>query len=512
MRLASLLLLASVVASPALAADPIKIDSGLVAGVAAPGDTHRIYKGIPFAAPPTGERRWKAPQPVQAWSDVLQAVQYPPMCMQNLRYHNSIFYQGEEAMAEDCLYLNVWTPAKAATDKLPVMVFVYGGGFRVGSSAMPTYRGDGLARKGAVVVTFNYRVGVLGFLAHPELTKEAKSSGNYALMDMIAALEWVKRNIAAFGGDPGRVTIFGQSAGAVAESYLMASPRAKGLFHRVIGESLAGFNGSGGKMSDLDKAEQAGAAFAKAVNATSLAELRNKPADELIRAPWNVAGIVDGNILPDDVDTIFAKQRHNDVPLLVGSNSDEGTPYPQADTAARFVEQARTRYGDDAGDFLKLYPARSDAEAKESGYASMRDGQFAWQVWKWARMQTALGNAPAYLYYFGRRPPFPAESVYRENPGPKLGAHHGAEIVYAANNLDASKLPWTDWDRKLADAMSSYWVNFAATGDPNGSGLTPWPKFDTRSERVMHFGDKIEVGGVANKPGLEFFDAFYGKW
>jgi para-nitrobenzyl esterase len=501
------------------AADPVRIDGGLVSGVATPDKKITAFKGIPFAAPPTGELRWRAPQPVVPWKGTLVADRFAPACMQALFNADVLLeHPGPEmATSEDCLYLNLWTPAKAPGARLPVMVWMYGGGNRAGAGSQPAYAGEMLARKGVIVVTFNYRLGALGFLAHPELTKESGhgASGNYALMDDIAVLEWVKKNVASFGGDPSRVTIFGESAGGGHVSDLMGSPRAKGLFQRAIGESIAGFNGAQGPMRTLAQAEQAGVKFAEAQGAASIAALRKKPADELARAP-GFGPIVDGWVLPEDLDTVFAAGKQNDVPLLVGSNANEGTPYGQIESADKFIAQAKSRYGDKADDFLKLYPAGNDAEAKESGFASMRDSVFGYQMWTWAKLQAKTGKSPVYYYYFSRTPAFPPDSHfitlgappgYHElDPPEKYGAYHSSEVIYAFDNLATRKWPWQKQDRVLADAMSSYWTNFAKTGNPNGGKLPRWPAFDGKNgNEVMHLGDTIAVGPVEHQAGLDFF-------
>jgi para-nitrobenzyl esterase len=511
-------MLALAVAPRLAAAETVKVDGGMVSGVATPDHKITSYKGIPFAAAPVGDLRWRAPQPVVPWKATLVADRFGPACMQALFNADVILeHPGPEmATSEDCLTLNLWTPAKTAAAKLPVMVWFYGGGNRAGAGSQTAYAGEMLARKGVIVVTFNYRLGALGFLAHPELTRESGhgASGNYALLDDLAVLEWVKKNIARFGGDPAKVTIFGESAGGGHVSYLMGSPRAKGLFRAAIGESIAGFTGAGGPMRTLAQAEQAGIKFAEAQGAASIAALRKKPADELARAP-GFQVIVDGWVLPEDLDTVFAAGRQNDVPLLVGSNANEGTPYGQIEAADKFIEQARQRYGDKADDFLKLYPAGSDAEAKDSGFASMRDSVFGYQMWNWARLQAKTGKAPVYYYYFSRTPPFPLDAHfialappgYHElEPASKYGAYHSAEVIYAFDNLGTRNWPWQKTDRALADAMSSYWTNFAKTGNPNGGKLPKWPAFDGKAgDAVMHLGDTIAVGPIEYQAGLDFF-------
>jgi para-nitrobenzyl esterase len=412
--------------------------------------------------------------------------------------------------SEDCLFLNVWTAAKAAGDKRPVLVWFHPGGYNTGSGSQPGFDGEALARKGLIVVTVNYRLGVFGFFAHPELTKESDrhASGNYGLMDHIAALQWVQKNIAAFGGDPRRVTIDGDSAGAMSVGELMASPLAKGLFQRAISESGSYIGLSVNPMRKLADAEQAGQKSAESMGAATLADLRARPAEEIqgkLRAAGNV--IVDGWFLPENPATLFAEGKQNDVPLLVGSNKDEGTFFVQNTTMDRYLEQAHRRYGELADTFFKLYPAGSDEEATQSQLEAFRD-ELGFVMRKWAQMETKTGKSKAYLYYFTHEPPT-APGTPRGGRG--SGATHGAEAQYVFENLLGNR-PWTDLDRQLADSISSYWANFAATGDPNGKGLPRWPAYDEKkSDRPMALGDKIEAGPAPNQSQLAFYEALYEK-
>jgi para-nitrobenzyl esterase len=484
-------------------AQPVRIDSGPIEGIPSAVAGVMAFEGVPYAAAPVGKLRWAATQPAPIWPVVRNADRFMPACPQNYMGPDSTAFFGDyEAKNEDCLYLNVWTPAKTTGDKLPVMVWIHGGGFRVGSGTERLHHGEHLAAKGVVLVTFNYRLGVFGFLAHPELTKESghNASGSYGLMDQVAALEWVKRNIAAFGGDPNRVMIFGESAGAGSVSYMQATPLAKGLFHAAVGESGGSF--SGRSVIRLAAAEATGVRFAKAVGAASLAELRAKPTDELIRVSVGTASPgggaypftpnVDGYVVPEDVYLIFAKGRQNRVPGLVGSNSDEGTtlrtPPPVLDDASA-QEQLKT-----------LYPAGTEEKIVSGG--------MLWTAKTWASLVTQTGDAKAYEYYFSHAPPFPSGQPFARDVT-KLGAHHSAEIIYVFNNLDIRKTrdwPYTDWDRKLAEIMSSYWVNFAATGDPNGKGLPAWPVWSAEDTRVIEFGDKVLVKPLPRQAEVEFWD------
>jgi para-nitrobenzyl esterase len=484
--------------------DPVRVESGLLSGIAGSNPAVTVFKGIPFAAPPLGDLRWRPPQPAAKWEDVRQADRFSATCVQAPYPVGSLYRVAPEPVSEDCLYLNVWTAANSASERRPVMVWIHGGSLTRGSGSTRNYDGEELARKGVVLVTINYRLGVFGFLAHPELTGESAhhSSGNYGFLDQVAALEWVHRNIASFGGDPNRVAIFGESAGSWSVNLLMATPLAKGLFQRVVGQSGANF----GPLQKLSAAEQAGAKFARSMGADSLSALRAKSAADLLAAPGPYPGIiflgnVDGWVLPEDVHAIFAAGKQNDVPLLLGSNADEGTAFtPPSITPELFRQQASRRFGDRAGAFLKLYPAGSPEEARASSAATIRDQTFGWEMRTWARMQTRTGKSKVFLYYFSRVPPGPAGAVY--------GAYHGSEILYVFHNLNLSDRPWEPVDRALSDTLSSYWVNFVITGDPNGQDLPKWPAYDEKTDLTMGLGNQIEVRPVPYKPALDFFDAW----
>jgi para-nitrobenzyl esterase len=419
--------------------------------------------------------------------------------------------------SEDCLYLNVWTPAKSAADKLPVMVWIHGGGFRDGTGAMLLHDGEELARKGVVLVTINYRLGVLGFLAYPELSRESdcNGSGNYGLMDAIASLQWVQRNIAALGGDRAKVTIFGQSAGSMAVNCLQASPLAKGLFRAVIGESGASFNGmlNNGSVAD---AEAKGLKFAESVGAKSLAELRAKPAAELITAPFSAGPNTDGYVLPAPPLTLFEEGKENHVPALVGSNSDEGRLFARGRmNAQQFIEQARQRFGDAATEYLKLYPADSDAQAAESRQRSATVESMGLNVRLWAEAQAKAGSQ-AYVYYFTRVTAGGPPPNYTADQ-PRLGAPHGEDLAYTFNNIGKTEALRNSetfhnaqpdaYDLKLADMVSSYWVNFAKTLDPNGGSLPDWALFDpARSDLVMELGDHVGMRPHPDNAGIVFLE------
>jgi para-nitrobenzyl esterase len=485
--------------------EPVRVEQGLLAGTTGARPDVRVYRGIPFALPPVGALRWKPPQPPVSWQGVRQATEFSNACWQTPYPSSASIYQSKlPPLSEDCLYLNVWTPAKSGKDRLPVMVWIHGGGFTRGSGTSSAYDGSNLAHKGVVVVTLNYRLGIFGFFAHPALTAESEhhASGNYALLDQIAALQWVKKNIAAFGGDPQCVTIFGESAGSWAVNALMASPLAKGLFHRAIGES----GGSFSPMKMPAEAEKAGEGLAASLGVTEdvLKTLRAKTAEELLKASseQNVRQAVDGWVLPQDVYTIFAQGKQNDVPLIVGFNSDEGTTLaPQGANLKKemFLSGVQQRYANVADQFLKAYPAGSDEEAVASFFAAYRDSVFGWEMRTWARLQAKTGHHPAYFYYFTHRPPGPQSD--------RIRAFHAADLAYVFGNF-VWPFPWEDADRKLSDAITTYWTNFARTGNPNGEGLTPWPAYDANTDQAIQFGDSISIRSQVNKAGLDFFDAY----
>lgn len=483
---------------------PVKLDSGMISGIPGRDADVRVFKGIPFATPPVGNLRWKAPQPVAHWDGMRKGDEFGPICMQAAGGRGG----APPKMSEDCLYLNVWTAAKSASEKRPVIFWIHPGGYTSGSGSSPATDGEALARKGAVVVTINYRLGVLGFFAHPELTKESdrRASGNYALMDQTAALEWVQKNIAGFGGDPKRVTVDGDSAGASSIGNLVGSPRTKGLFQRAIAESGAWLGLSVGHTQTLAEAEQAGLKTAESLKASSLADLRALPAADVLRGRGG-GPIVDGYFLPEDVGRVFAEGKQNDVPVLLGSNKDEGTFFLQPTTAEKFAEQARRRYGDQADAFLKLYPAGNDEEANASQLAAFRD-ELGWVMRNWASLQTKTGKSKAYLYYFTHEPPATEGASPRGGRG--SGATHGAEAAYVFENLLPPR-PWVELDHQLADTISSYWVNFAANGDPNGKGLPAWPVFDARKNNRMVLGDKVDVGPGLTQGQIDFFQQKYDK-
>lgn len=496
----------------------VKTTGGAVQGAALGDSGIRVFKGIPYAAPPTGERRWQAPRPVVAWQGVRDATAFGPACVQGKVFGDIHF----DKLDEDCLSLNVWTPAKER-DRLPVMVWIHGGGFVAGGGGEPRHDGEAFARKGIVLVSINYRLGVFGFLAHPDLTRESgrNASGNYALLDQVAALGWVRDNIAAFGGDPANVTIFGESAGSFAVSALVASPLAKGLFHKAIGESGAFFSAATLPLRALPAAEEQGVKFAAALGAASIADLRGKPAAEVLAAAAKqgqpgFSAILDGAFLPEEASAIYAAGRQNRVPLLAGWNADEirqaVTLRPEKPTVASFTADVRKRFGASADAILAAYPARDDAEALESAAALGSDLFIGYATWKWIETHLQTGQAPVYRYSFDRKIPVEPGATMMGRPvtTADVGARHAGEIEYVFGTLTQSlpKVPWEDADRKLSDAMTSYWANFARSGDPNGPGLPPWPRYEAPTRRVQHLDVTITNTPDALRPRYEAIDAF----
>jgi para-nitrobenzyl esterase len=480
-------------------------ESGTISGVSESGLS--VYKGVPFAAPPVGDLRWRAPSPVAPWTGTHNANAFAPACMQD-----GVSMPGETPpkVSEDCLYLNIWTPANSAHEHLPVIVWIYGGGYINGSASMPLYWGDQLAQKGVIVVTIAYRLGPLGFLAHPELTRESPhhSSGNYGLMDQIAALEWIQRNIAAVGGDPKNVTIAGQSSGSISVSILMASPLAKGLFQRAIGES-------GGLFEPLQlapkfllaNAERDGEKYAASLGATSLQQLRSLPADKLTgNAGGIVHPVIEPHVLPASPYETFASGQQNDVPLLLGSNADEARAITDVShvKAVTFDSDLEKSLGQLPPALAAAYPHATDKEAQQARLDLERDLRFSWDMWAWARLQSTTGKSPVYYYSFRQQLPFPAGSVYQG-----WGASHFAELWYVFDHLDQSPWRWTKADRQVAEEMSTYWVNFAKSGNPNGPGLPLWPAFTNADSKVLYIADPITVDGVPSINSLSVFDSVY---
>jgi len=492
-----------------IASAAVKTEGGLVEGTVADGLT--IYKGIPFGAPPVGDLRWRPPQPAAKWSATLEADKFAPACMQGGGPANAKAKQGPPT-SEDCLFLNVWTPAKAASDRLPVLVWIYGGGFTGGATSVPVNSGEQLAKKGVVFVSIAYRVGPFGFMAHPGLTAESKNhaSGNYGMLDMIAGLQWVQKNIAAFGGNPGKVTIMGESAGGIAVSQLCASPLAKGLFHGAISESGGSFGPNrpvglpGENMVLLADAERAGEAYAKTVGAASIEDLRKLPADKVLETARGQQGlgwpIVDGWVIPDDQYRLYEAKHYNDTPILVGYNSDEGLSFGVPQTPEAYIAATRQRYGPFADRLLKVYPTADNAVSKTARDLT-RDAAFGWQTWAWVRLQSKTGKSKAFLYYFDQHPDYSAGS-----PQAGRGSPHASEMSYVFQHLNAQATPE---DHVISDAMATYWTNFAKRGDPNGEGMPKWLAFTDANPSMMYFAKTAHEGPVPNTEALKELDAYF---
>jgi para-nitrobenzyl esterase len=504
--------------------DPVRIDSGRVAGKILPSGV-KAYLGIPFAAPPVGQFRWREPQPAQAWKGVYNADRKMPECIQVLRPHDINHYFGEEPTGEDCLYLNLWAPAAARPgSRLPVIVFIYGGGSTIGSSGMALYGGETVAKRGAIFVNFNYRLGTFGFMAHPGLTAESPhhQSGNYAHLDQVAALEWIHRNIAQFGGDPSKVIISGQSAGAGAVSLLEASPLAKGLFRGAVAMS-GGAWGAGGEMAKLDTVEKTGLEVQKALGKASLAELRNVPADRILalQAEFQVGARggairvgganVDGYFLPSSPAQIFAGHQQNDVPVILGFTHDESSnELRTAKSLAEYKAAAAKLYGKDAETFLKLYPANTDAEAAEMGRTAAREGMVGRSMRNWAAVQAKCGSAPARIFLFSRAHPYIPGVVIADQDPATIGAYHTSDVPYWFGTQDALNLirptrKWTDYDRDLSEKMTAALIAFANTGSPETPKVS-WPEWKPDKEVLMEFGNKVRVEAMPTAR-LEFMAA-----
>lgn len=502
--------------------EPIKVAGGMIKGTPGWGWGIREYRGIPFAAPPVGKLRWQPPQPVIPWQGVRAADRFSPACIQReMSPSSGSWNAGLINTSEDCLYLNVWTPATASTQRLPVVLWIHGGGGITGSSAEPIYDGNALAKKGVVVVSTNYRLNVFGWFAHPELTRESEhsSSGNYGTMDQIAAIRWVKNNIAQFGGDPDKLTIFGQSGGCRSVNWLLASPQVKGTIRGAIAQSHAVFN----RMTTLSEAEANGTAFMKAANKTSLADLRAMPAAELeevfVKNPGGLnAAIVDGWVLPEEVYATYAKGKQVDVPLITGATNDEGgnlggvgrvsAPAPggrggSPDTLAAYTAWVKQNFGPRADVLLRAYPAKNDAEAKKAYHDVYRDINFEGHR-TWAKFQSTTGKSPVYLYMFSHIPPRPESNG--NNPAAPAGAVHFSDMIYVFDNLRMKDYPWTEIDRKVADIMSSYWMNFVKTGNPNGAGLADWPVYNPKDEFWLNIANPVRLERF-NSAGVDVITA-----
>jgi para-nitrobenzyl esterase len=501
----------------------VRTASGLVSGVPGKVDGVLAFKGIPFGAPPVGELRWKPPHPVASWEGVRGGDQFGPVCIQprfpdRVPNNRAVDQPDSPPMSEDCLYLNVWTPKASARAKLPVMVWIYGGAYTEGAGSTPHNQGDTLAAKGVVVVSFNYRLGALGFLAHPELTAESPhhASGNYALTDTLAALQWVQKNIAAFGGNPANVTIFGESAGSAMASALVGSPLGTGLFKRAISESGTWMGLNLAPMRSRESAEQQTVKVAGELGANNLAALRALPADQASTRLPKQGMIIDGWVVREDLSLTFAAGRQNRVDVLVGSNRDEGSfaaGLGPPMTAQRWKDTAAQRWGDLSALGLEAYPAANDEEANANNNRIFTDNM-AWIMRLYGAQQRAIGKR-AYVYHFVHEPPYA--------PGARnLGVCHTCEMPYVFNNLGAVR-PYPDSsspelslaspaDAKVAEMTSSYWVNFAKRGNPNGAGLPKWPQLeDATKGPVLHIGKTAETGDSLGSAKATFYQSLYER-
>ena len=479
----------------------VKIAQGKIHGKDINDDKVRAFLGLPFAAPPVGDLRWKAPEPPPRWKGVRDATHFGAHCIQGHNYAEMVFQ--DSGPSEDCLYLNVFTPANVSgSSKLPVMFWIHGGGYSDGSASEQRHNGDFLPTKGVVLVTINYRLGVFGFLATADMAKENNGvAGNYGLLDMVAALEWVKANIARFGGDPGNVTIFGESAGSFAVCTLMAAAPAQGLFQKAIGESGGAVGNAlpGRKLEDREKLDQA---WADSLGVTTLAELRALPT-ETIDAALEKKGaprfgpVVDGRLLTAPASEIYAQGKQAHVPLLAGWNSDENPSQGKEMTATKWEAFAAEHFGERAKEFLTLYPGDTDAQAVRSAIDYGSDAFIAFGTWKWIEDQRKTGESPIYRYHFELAAP---PSKFH----PEWFAYHSDEIDYVFDTLDFRPgAVWRPEDRKLSEEMMNYWTNFAKTGDPNGPGLPEWPKYGADNQ-ILHLGSTITSGPSTVEPRYEF--------
>jgi len=490
----------------------IKTEAGLISGSKNVGGDIRIFKGIPFAAPPLAAFRWKAPQPLVPWVGVKKCLNFGPSAMQNKPVPFSMWSQEfliptGGIISEDCLYLNVWTNAKNAKAKLPVVVWIYGGGFTSGGSAAPIYDGEASAKKGVVFVSINYRVGIFGFFAHPQLTKESgkNASGNYGLMDQIAALKWVQKNIAAFGGDADNVTIAGQSAGSMSVNCLVASPLAKNLFNKAIAESGASvMGGSLSRTKSLTEGEQAGEKLMQSVKLNTLKELRNADANLLMKENSGLRmPIIDGYVLPNSLESIFAAAKENKVALLTGWNQDEGLIFEPIKNAKDYISDLNKKYGTEAEPILKYYPATTDAEAAISQLNLSRDMIFGLQNYTWANIQSKR-YSKLYVYRFTHKLPATGEAI-------KYGAFHTGEVPYFLNNLKFVDRPWQKIDHVLAGNMSDYWINFIRTGNPNGTAVADWKAYSSAEKSIKILGDEQRNIPIPDREALDLLYNIFNK-
>lgn len=495
-----------------LTPNQVKIADGILEGVVSSDGLVRSFKGIPYAAPPVGALRWKPPQPATAWEGVRRAVDFGPRAVQARVWDDMIFR--DSGASEDCLYLNVWIPAKEPAVKLPVMVWIHGGGFVAGASSEQRQDGSRLCQQGVIVVSMNYRMGIFGFFVHPELTAESPqhASGNYGLLDIVAALKWVQHNIAAFGGNPDNVTIFGESAGSEAVSALVASPLARGLFQRAIGQS-GSLLGPMWSTQLRENAEIEGTRFArKNLRTNSLAELRAKTAAELLKAAAAVPRslfhpVFDGYFLPESCNEIYDRGRQSHVPLLAGWTADEGSWRDffagNSPTLQNYRALARQRMDDRTEDFLRVYGAKSDAEAKIAARDYQSDRFMGFNTWRWIEWHMRTGKSPIYRYLFAQPLPLPKNAPADAEPA----TPHASDIEFVFEMLSAKDLPWREEDRAVSEMMAKYWTNFAKTGNPNGPGLPHWPEYQKHDGyQVMRLGAHASAEPDHHRARYEFLN------
>ena len=490
----------------------VRTTAGIVEGATSADGKIHIYKGIPYAAPPVGDLRWKEPQPPPVWEGVRKATEFGARCMQGRIFDDMVFR--DSGPNEDCLHLNVWTPAAKAGTKLPVMVWIYGGGFQAGATSEPRQDGEHLAHQGVVVVSMDYRLGIFGFFSHPGLSAESPhhASGNYGLLDQAAALKWVHENIAAFGGDPDKVTIFGESAGSFSVSAQMASPVAKGFVHAAIGESGA-FFGKTLSAKPLAESEKRDAIFAEELGIKSIGQLRAVDADRLLNAVLKNKGEdrfgpnIDGYFMPASAYEIYSQGKQAPIPLLAGWNHDEGDYHgffgDQPATRENYAAIIRQKLGDSAAEALKLFPGDTDEQANSSANLLSSADFIAYGTWKWIEVHLETGGSAVFRYEFDQTLPLPAGHA----PDAVAEANHSGEIEYVFGTLDSKELPWRPEDYKLSEAMGTYWTNFAKTGNPNGAGVPEWPRYDRKSDfQVMYLWPKLHAAPDAQRRQYEFLD------
>ena len=495
----------------------VKVDGGLLEGTIENGIT--IYRGIPFAAPPVGDLRWRPPQPAKNWEGILKADTFAPACPQQ----PGIFTTGftKYGFSEDCLYLNIWKPNETSDKKLPVMVWIFGGGFTSGSASGDFTTGEKLAEKGVILINISYRLGVFGFLAHPELTDESKNhaSGNYGLLDQIAALKWIRKNIESFSGDPDNITIFGQSAGGISVSILAASPLAKGLFQRAICMSGGSFYPASLKKDPeysiqlLKGAEMSGVEFTKRMGVNSIKELRKIESEKFLTDPMSSIGgifpIIDNYVIIDDQYKLYKEGKFNDVPVMIGSTSDEGSLLTIISKPSEYVESTHKRFGSLATKVLSLYPDGTDDIKRRSMADLSRDLTFGWPTYSWATLQTKTGQSAVYVYYFDQIQPTSAlTTLLKSNK-----AFHGSDCFYAFGSLgqyeQIIKAKYTDEDQRLSETIMNYWTNFAKHGNPNGNELPVWPVYQQGKPTVMYLKSDLKIGPYPNLEKIMMIDDYY---